>query len=285
MIPTCPGPLASVSTPSWRPPAAGVDCHMHVFGPYDRYPLSSGRSYTPPAAGLAAYRSVRRTLGLERTVVVQPSVYGDDNTVTLDAASALGPGPRAVVVVGVGVSDAELRAMGERRACAVRFNAVSGNGTPLVHLEALAARLRFVDWHVEIYCRGDQLVDLEPIVTRLPVPVVFDHLGGVCADDGVSGDASSALIRMLRRGAWTKLCGYRGSSGHPYEDVAPIVRAVVDAAPSRCVWGTDWPHPALRSPDVVPDDGRLLDALAAWVPDARQRRAILVENPATLYRF
>jgi predicted TIM-barrel fold metal-dependent hydrolase len=286
MTPTCPGPRAEIGKPTWRPPARSVDCHMHVFGPYGRHPLSPGRSYTPPEAGVAAYGAVRGALGLERTIVVQPSVYGDDNTVTLEAASALGPAGGAVVVVGPRVTDGELRSLDERGARALRFNAVSGNGTPLDALEPLAERIRPMGWHVEIYCREGHLAALEPVVERLPVPVVFDHMGGVRAEGAaIPSGPFAALLRMLRRGAWVKLCGYRSSRGYPYDDVLPMARAIVDAAPTRCVWGTDWPHPALPRPEDVPDDAHLLTVLSDWVPNAEQRHAILVENPARLYRL
>jgi predicted TIM-barrel fold metal-dependent hydrolase len=264
---------------------------MHIFGPYTRYPLSPGRGYTPPEASLAQYRALLGTLGLDRTVIVQPSVYGTDNAVTLDAVAALGHDrARAVVVVDERVTEAELRAMHEAGARGVRFNAVSGNGTPLDQLQALVARIAPLGWHLQLYSHAAELLALEPVLARLPVPVVIDHMGGVkAAEGGVESPAFQALLRLLRGGTaapvWAKLCGYRSSAGHPYTDVAPMARAMLAAGPDRCVWGTDWPHPSMPSEDAVPDDGHLLDLLAEWAPDAAQRRAILVDNPARLYGF
>ncbi|WP_205963385.1 amidohydrolase family protein [Roseicella aquatilis] len=260
---------------------------MHIFGPHDRYPLSPGRGYTPPEAGIALYREMLSTIGLERTVVVQPSVYGTDNRVTLDAVEALGRGrARAVVVVDESVDLPTLRAMGERGARGVRFNAVSGNGTPLEQLEALADKLTTLGWHLQLYAHAPEMVALEPVLARLPCPVVIDHMGGVqAAEGGVENPGFRALIRLLERGTWAKLCGYRSSAGAPYGDVAAMARAMIAAAPDRCVWGTDWPHPSLASPDEVPDDGVLLDALGTWAPREAQRQAILVDNPARLYGF
>lgn len=283
----CPGPRAVTSKPGWHPPPGATDCHMHIFGPYDRYPLSPGRGYTPPEASIAMYREMLSTIGLERTVVVQPSVYGTENEVSLAAVEALGRDrARAVVVVDESFDLAALRAMGERGACGVRFNAVSGNGTPLEQLEALAERLATLGWHLQLYAHSAELVALEAVLARLPCPLIIDHMGGVQASEGGTADPGfKAMIRLLEGGAWAKLCGYRSSAGAPYADVDAMARAMIAAAPGRCVWGTDWPHPSLASPEAVPDDGVLLDALGRWAPGEAQRRAILVDNPARFYGF
>jgi predicted TIM-barrel fold metal-dependent hydrolase len=282
----CPGPRAVTSRPNWQPPPDGTDCHCHIFGPYDRYPLSPGRSYTPPEASISQYLEMLETICLRRTVIVQPSIYGTENAVTLDAVEAIGPNrARAVVVVDDGFDAAALNAMAARGACGVRFNAVSGNGTPLAQLERLADRLGPLGWHLQLYTHAEQLLELEPVVARLPVPVVIDHMGGCKAADGVDSAPFQALLRLLQGGAWAKLCGYRSSAGHPYADVAPMARAMIAAAPDRCVWGTDWPHPSLNTPEEVPDDGQLMSLLGQWAPGAAQRQAILVDNPARLYGF
>jgi predicted TIM-barrel fold metal-dependent hydrolase len=284
----CPGARAVTSPPHWQPPAGSTDCHMHIFGPYDRYPLSPGRGYTPPEASIAAYRDMCATIGVSRTVIVQPSIYGTDNAVTLDAVAALGADrARAIVVVDDSIDLASLRAMGARGACGVRFNAVSGNGTPLAQLEALGERLAGLGWHLQLYAHAAEMVALEPVLARLPCPLVIDHMGGVKTAEGGAGNPGfKALIRLLEGGAWAKLCGYRSSSaGHPYADVAAMAAAMVAAAPERCLWGTDWPHPSLQTAAEVPDDGHLMDLLAAWAPAPDLRRAILVDNPARLYGF
>ena len=283
----CPGARAVTSRPSWRAPPGATDCHCHVFGPYDRYPLSPGRSYTPPEASVARYLDMLDTIGLSRTVIVQPSVYGTENAVSLDAVGAIGlDRARAVVVVDENFGAAELAAMAARGARGVRFNAVSGNGAPLEQLERLAERIAPLGWHVQLYAAADAMPGLEPVLRRLPVPVVVDHMGGVkAAAGGLEHPGFRALVRLLENGAWVKLCGYRASAGPPYADVAPMARALLAAAPERCVWGTDWPHPSLRDPSEVPDDGGLLDGLGAWAPDEEARRGVLVDNPARLYGF
>ncbi|WP_043364329.1 amidohydrolase [Belnapia sp. F-4-1] len=284
----CPGARALTSRPHWQPPAGATDCHMHIFGPYGCYPLSPGRSYTPPEASIAAYRAMCDTIGIQRTVVVQPSIYGTENEVSLDAVAQLGRDrARAVVVVDESFGLPALRAMAERGACGVRFNAVSGNGTPLAQIEALGARLAELGWHMQLYAHPTEMLALEPVLVRLPCPLVIDHMGGVkSGDQGLNHPAFQALLRLLRGGAWAKLCGYRSSiAGAPYADVATMARAMIEAAPERCVWGTDWPHPSLASPEEVPDDGVLMDVLGDWAPEPSQRQAILVDNPARLYGF
>lgn len=282
----CPGPRAITSRPDWQPPPGATDCHMHIFGPHARYPLSPGRSYTPPEALVAGYQTMLATIGLHRTVVVQPSIYGTDNAVTLDAVAALGQErARAVVVVDASFGPDALAAMAAQGTRGVRFNAVSGNGTPLAQLEALAGRIAPLGWHIQVYAHAAQLLELEPILARLPVPVVLDHMGGCRAADGVEAPPFQALLRLLRGGAWVKLCGYRASAGAPYADIAPLAHALIEAAPTRCLWGTDWPHPSLTTPEQVPDDGHLLTLLGQWAPEAAQRQAILVDNPARLYGF
>lgn len=276
----------TVSLPSWRAPEGGCDCHFHIFGPFDRYPLSPDRRYTPQrTADVPEYRRVAEALGLTRGVVVQPSIYGTDNACTLDAVAALGAGRhRAVVVVDEDVDAGALREMHARGARGVRLNAVKGRGLPPDRLDALARRLAPLGWHIQLYAHGEELPDLAPRLAALPVPVVMDHMGGVRAAKGVTHPEFQALLRLMETGrAWVKLSGYRSSAGPPYDDMQPMAESLLATAPERCVWGTDWPHPSLASD--MPDDGALFDLLGAWVPDPAARRRVLVENPARLYGF
>ncbi len=275
------------SAPSERAPAGATDCHFHIFGPSDKYPLSPGRSYDPVTADIDAYLAMADVLGLQRMVVVQASIYGTDNACTLDAVAAFGrERARAVVVVDDSLGDGDLRALDRRGVRGVRFNAVSGNGTPLDQLETVAGRVAPLDWHVQLFAHGAQLPELEQRLLRLPVPVVIDHMGQVSPARGPDGPEAQALFRLLGSGrCWVKLCAYRSSlAGPPYADMAPLGRALIAAAPERCLWGSDWPHTHLEG-RAMPDDGRLLDLLGEWAPDPAQRRRILVENPAALYGF
>lgn len=282
----CLPPLDILPRPAWRAPALACDCHFHVFGPYDRFPLDAGRHYEPQAALIPQYLRVIEALGIGRMVIVQPSVYGTDNRCSLDAAAQFGlDRARVVAVVDPAIDDAALRALHEGGTRGVRFNAVSGNGASLDALEGLARRIAPLGWHLQVYASGSLLPELGPRLAALPVEVVIDHMGGVRAAEGLDAPGFQALLRLLGSGrAWVKLCGYRiSSSGPPFHDVAPFARALIAAAPERCLWGTDWPHPSMS--DWMPEDGALFDLLGAWAPDEAQRRRILVENPARLYGF
>ncbi len=284
MIPCLPPPDATPA-PSWTAPALGCDCHFHIFGPYDRFPLDAGRHYDPQAALIPAHERVAQALGLTRMVVVQPSVYGTDNRCTLDAAARFGlDRARVVAVVDPAIGDAELRALHDGGTRGLRFNLVSGNGAPLEALEAMACRIAPLGWHLQLYTSGAVLAEIAPRLATLPVEVVIDHMGGVRSSDGTDAPGFQALLRLLGSGrAWVKLCGYRISAGPPFADVAPFAAALLAAAPERCVWGTDWPHPSLTA--WMPEDGALFDLLGTWAPDDATRRRVLVDNPARLYGF
>ena len=280
-------PARPPSPPKLETPSGATDCHFHIFGPQDRYPLSPGRSYDPVEAGTDAYLDMAATLGLDRMVVVQASIYGTDNSCTLDAVERFGRERACAVAVVDESFDADaLSALHRRGVRGARFNAVSGNGTPLEQLETLAQRIAKLDWHLQLYAHGAQLPGLAERLLALPVQVVIDHMGQVPTDAGLESPEFQALLRLLRSGrCWVKLCGYRiSAAGPPYADLLALARALIAAVPERCLWGTDWPHPHLEG-RPMPDDGELLDLLGEWAPDPAERRRILVENPAALYGF
>jgi predicted TIM-barrel fold metal-dependent hydrolase len=271
--------------PKQQAPALSCDCHFHIFGPFDQFPMSAGRGYSPPEALVPAYLELAATLGLQRMVVVQASVYGTDNAVTLDAIGRFGlHRARGVAVIDDSFDDQALRKLHDQGIRGVRFNMVSGNGTPQDQLEALARRVAPLGWHIQIYADGDKMLQIAGLLARLPVEVVIDHCGGVKAGLGVAHPQFQTLLRLLDSGrAWMKLCSYRASSaGAPFADVAANVQALAAAAPERCVWGTDWPHPQMNP---APEAGVLLDQLFEWVPDPGTRQNILVDNPGRLYGF
>jgi predicted TIM-barrel fold metal-dependent hydrolase len=274
-------------SPRLKAPPGAIDCHFHIFGPTDRYPQSPGRSYDPVEASVEAYLAMAATLGLQRMVVVQASIYGTDNSCTLDAVDRFGRHRAcAVAVVDDSFDAAALRALDRRGVRGVRFNAVSGNGTPLDQLETLARRIEPLGWHLQLYAHGAQLPELAERLLAPPVPVVIDHMGQVPTGRGLDSPEFQVLLRLLRSGrCWVKLSGYRiAANGPPYADVLAPARALIAAAPERCVWGTDWPHPHLEG-RPMPDDGLLLDLLGEWAPDPAQQRRILVDTPAALYGF
>jgi predicted TIM-barrel fold metal-dependent hydrolase len=266
-------------------PPLSCDCHFHIFGPFSRFPLDPGRHYTPPEASMDAYLAMADALGLQRMVVVQASPYGTDNRVTLEAVRMLGPErARAVAVVDDGFDPVALQALADAGVRGVRFNLVSGNGAPEDQIVALARRVAPLGWHIQLYADGAKLVDLAPVLAGLPVPVVIDHCGGVRAALGTTHPQFAALLRLLDTGhVWVKTCSYRASSaGAPWHDMADNVRALVTAAPERCVWGTDWPHTNM---DTAVETRDLLTQFLDWVPESSLRHRIFVENPARLYGF
>ena len=260
------------------------DCHMHVYD--DRFPVDPTATLRPGSASVDDYRGVQKCLGTNRTVIVQPSTYGLDNSYTLAATAALGDDARAVVVVDVDVSDAEIERLDRMGARGIRFNLALGCAAGIAGLESLAPRLSTHGWHADINVRGHQMVEFEPLFARLPCPIVFDHLGHVPQPDGIAHPAFAALVRLLKRGrTWVKISGaYIDSRKGPadYDDVGDIARALILTAPERLVWGSDWPHPSVQT---KPDTGRLADLLHAWACDDDLARRILVDNPSQLYRF
>ncbi len=276
------------NTPQHAVPPGATDCHMHIYGPPERYPVASTNpSPVPFASDLAAYRAVKARLGLTRTVVVQPSAYGADNTATLDAVAALGDA-RAVVVVTPGTPDPELRRLHDAGARAARAVLLDHPGpVDWPDLAALAERVAPLGWHIQMQFDGGRLPDRAALIRSLACPVVIDHIGRF--HDPVTPDAPAvrALLDLLQTGrVWVKASSPYGvsRSGPPdYADTSAIARALIRAAPDRVVWGSNWPHP--NAPHPKPDEAMILDWLATVVPDDATREAILVANPARLYGF
>ena len=280
--------------PGFAMPPLSCDSHAHVCGPAARFPYVAGRLYTPPDETLTDYRRMLAALGVQRGVLVQPSVYGTDNSAMLEALRDGGPGLRAVAVVEPDIPAAEIAALHRAGVRGVRFNLVDRregrNIVPLDIIPSLAARIAPLGWHIEFLVNFDAAAGFAEAVAELPVPVVLGHLGYPQAA-GAATFATSAsldgLLRLIARGrCWVKLTGpYRISSAPdlPYPDVDALAHKLVAAAPERLIWGTDWPHVMMKKP--MPNDGPLTDLLARWVPDAATRLRILVDNPATLYGF
>lgn len=292
LAPVCLSALAKASTPRIQLPANATDCHCHVYQDVARYPLIANRSYTPATATLEQYQEMCAQVGIQRTVQVSASVYGTDNSLTLDVIAALGQ-DRARGVAGLpsDVSGEDLRRLHEGGMRGVRLSThVKGYGGTQ-GLDAMAERIRPYGWHVQVHVADiAELVALEDTLLRAPVPLVFDHMGAVTGSQGVNNAGFQTLLRILRErdDCWTKISSWyrRSSDGPPtYEDMGPIVQALVATRADRLVFGTNWPHPALFAPTVVPDDGHLIDRFCDWIPDAATRERIWVTNPGVLYGF
>ena len=286
MTQPCPGPDPEPRKPKLQVPPGSCDTHAHVFGPAEKYPYRPDRDYTPPDAPLAEFERMLRILGMERAVLVQPSVYGTDNSAQLDAIAATTLEMRGVAVVEEDISDRELERLHAAGVRGVRFNLKLPAGLPLNALGSLAERIKDLGWHIQFYMDVNAFPDLEPMLAALPVDSVIDHMGMVPPGQGMAHPGFQGLLNLLGEGrCWVKLSGaYRISKqGSPYADVAPLARTLIETAPERMVWASDWPHPGLEVP--IPNDGDLCDQLADWAPDPEVRRKILVDNPAVLYGF
>ncbi len=287
---------------TFPPPAGGCDCHTHVFGPFDRYPLARERSYTPPPAPVEDLIARLDRTGLERAVIVQPSAYGTDNRRTIGAVGAYPDRLRAVVVIDGTESDAALAEMHAKGARGVRLNLISAGGprgaTVAELLTRVAARIRPLGWHIQIYTDLDVVADNAALLQWLGVDVVLDHMAKVDATLGAAHPQFGALARLVDTGrTWVKLSGtYRVSPefyGNP--SVTALARALIALNPERMVWGTDWPHLAnhnrVASAEPPPIDyhaidyGRLLSLVPEWAQSENVVAQILSHNPARLYDF
>ncbi len=276
----------AASKPRLALPQRSCDCHAHIFGAAATYPFTVKRDYTPPPAPVSQYLAMLATLGFERSVIVQPSVYGQDNRCTLDAVGTIGlHRARAVVAVEVDSSKTTLAALRERGARGVRFMKVESDAEALDSLRSLAVKLAGLGMHIQLYVRPQVWRRVLPVLEETGVHIVLDHIAHITADLRAEAANIDALCAALDRGqTWVKLSQCRGSlSNHPYLDTTPLAARIAAHAPERCVWGTDWPHP--NSKGHMPDDGELVDLMAGWAPDAALRQRILVDNPTTLYDF
>jgi predicted TIM-barrel fold metal-dependent hydrolase len=274
--------------PKLRTVRGACDSHLHVFGPYDRFPLNGDRSYTPPEATIDSYRAVMNTLGLQRAVIVHGSAHGMDLRATIHGVETLGANGRGVAVLPPTVTDEELdrlHAVGFRGTRVV--TKVRGGVNPSAALD-LARRVGRLGWHLQLLIDGpSELEDMAPRLRELPIPYVIDSMGGFSPEHGLDHPGIKALLKLLETGrCWTKLIGAerRSHAGPPYADMAPLARAIVEARPDRVVWGTDWPHVMAWS-YAVPDDADLLDWLLQIDVSEAARKAILVDNPIALYGF
>jgi predicted TIM-barrel fold metal-dependent hydrolase len=277
--------LPHIAPPSFALPAGACDTHAHVVSADPSYPLTAGRSYTPPPAPEEKYLAMLDANGMERGVVVQISVYGTDNRCMLDTLRRHPQRLRGVAVVSTDVTDRELQDMHDAGVRGLRINVLFGGGVSLDIMETLATRIAGMGWHMQFLLDARQLPDLMPRMRKLPVPGVIDHMGHMPVAEGMAHPGFQALQHLLRdHGWWTKLSGaYRISDDfQAYRDVVPWAQKLIESAPDRVVWGSDWPHVAIPR---MPGTDVLRDQLALWAPDAAVRKRILVDNPARLYGF
>ena len=282
----CRGPLDHPSRPGWTPPAGACDSHCHVFGPYERFPLSPTRSFTPPEIAWERLRGLHDLLGFERCVLVQASCHGSDNSAMLDAIARSGGRARGVAIVGPGDDAAAFAALHAGGVRGVRFNFVAhlGGAPDMDFFWRTVERIAPLGWHLQLHFDAQDIPGHAALFERIPVPFVIDHMGRVRAEDGVDHPVFRDLLALLERNplAWVKVSGSdRVTPRAPFDAAAPFAQALYRAAPGRTLWGTDFPHPNLAGD--MPDDGALVDLFARTFPDPTDRQRILVDNPARLY--
>ncbi len=290
-IKNCIPPDRNPRKPGVRLPAGAIDTHVHVFE--DRYPLSPARGYNPPESPLADLKHLHDTLGVDRVVFTQPSPYGVDNSAIMEGVAALNaetPGrARAIIACTLDITDRELADFDAKGVRGVRLNTDNKGGMPfgMDRIPDLAQRIAPFGWHIEFLFPGRDILDLMPIFEALTVPMSIAHFAYQPASAGVSAPGFQALLALVKAGnTWIKISGANRVSETdlpPYDDVKPMAEALIEAAPDRIVWGTDWPHP--NKYEVNPNDGDLVDAFGDWVGDEAMRQKIMVDTPAAFYRF
>ena len=281
-------------------PDHACDCHTHIHGDPAKFPFYAGRVYTPELASPEEMAALHKALHIERVVIVTPSVYGPDNSATLFGIKARGATARGVAVIDDETPESGLDAMNQAGIRGIRLNLATGGTTdPSIgraRFQAAVDRVKARGWHVQMFTSLGVISGIKDLVAASPVPVVFDHFGGAQGELGPEKPGFADLLELVRTGkAYVKISGaYRASKlGPDFPDVVPLARALIAANADRIIWGTDWPHPnssAGGNPtDLTPlyqiDDGRLLNQLPLWAPDAAIRKKILVDNPARLYGF
>jgi len=275
--------LASQRKPRLKAPSGACDTHMHFYDP--KYPMAPTALLSPPPGDVATYRLLQQRLGIERTVVVQPTAYGSDNRCTLEGIAALGLGvARGIAVVDDRASPEHLKALTEGGIRGARFQMLPGGAIPWEMLDAIAARVQDFGWHVQLQTDGRVFPERARQIISWPGRIVIDHVGKFLEPVGVEHPAFRCLLRFVETGrVWVKLSApYEVSkSGAPaYEDIGRLAKALVKAAPERMLWASNWPHPSVKE---GPDDADLLDLILDWAPDEGVRHRILVDNPAELY--
>ena len=257
---------------------------MHIYDSH--YAVAPTALLQPPDATIDDYRQVQADLGLQRVVVVQPTTYGFDNSCTLDAVAELGAGARAIVVVDDLVADVELERLTRLGGRGARFHMLPGGAVPWEMMQAVAERIASFGWHIQLQMNGRDLIDRLEALMALPTPVVIDHVGRYMPPVQPDDERFQVLLRLLDTGrCWVKLSApYESATDatHQYLAVTRLVHTLVEHAPQRMLWATNWPHPGQASQPSLADLRRMA---FDWMPDDAVRQRVLVDNPAELYQF
>jgi len=276
-------------TPRYQPPVGAVDAHCHIFGPEEVFPYSPARKYTPCTGSKDDLFALREHLGFTRSVIVQASCHGRNNDALIDGLNAAGDFARGIAVVDDTITSDELRLMHDVGVRGVRFNFVRRlvDPKPYGYYERIVEKILPLGWHVIVYIEANDFADQLPFLQSLPVTVVFDHMARPDVSKGIEHADFVKFIDLLAdEKYWTKVsCPERlttqGGNHENYSDVVPFMKTCVDRYPDRVLWGTDWPHPNMKS--HMPDDGQLVELIPMIADTEEKQRKLLVDNPTKLY--
>ena len=271
--------------PHYVPPPNACDGHCQVFGPAAKFPYAANRTYTPTDAGREQLAALHKHLGFTRAIIVQASCHGTDNSAMLDALAHSNGAWRGVAMVGPDVSEKELERLHAAgvRGARVNFVAHLGGAPDMSAVNRVIERITPFKWHIQLHMDAQDIKGYRNFFDNLKVPFIIDHMGRPVAKLGVKQDAFVQMLDLMKNPlAWTKISGPEriSSTGKPFHDAEPFVRELINAAPNRLLWGTDFPHPNVS---IMPNDGELVDLFAKFVDGEVMRERILVENPARLY--
>ena len=272
--------------PKIQLPRGACDTHFHVFGPAAHFPFAPERAYTPEDRSKEQLFALHKELGIERGVVVQSAAHGFDNSAAADLLADKKGSYVGVALVPVNTGVAELKKLHEQGFRGVRFNYLQhlGGGPPIADVMKLSAKLASLGWHLQLHVEISMIMQMTNELRFSAVPIVIDHMGRVDASRGLDQPGFTHLLKLLEdKRFWVKVSGLERASrqGSPYADAVPFARKLVETCGDRVVWGSDWPHPNLHA---IPDDGALVDLIGEYTNEA-QRQALLVDNPAKLYKF
>jgi predicted TIM-barrel fold metal-dependent hydrolase len=271
--------------PNFKLPPGATDAHCHVFGPGAVFPYAPNRRYTPEDAPKEMLRALHDYLGISRAVIVQASCHGKDNAAMLDCIASDPKRYRGVAIVDDSFTDADYEKLDRGGVRGVRFNFVKhlGGAPDMAVFNRVIDRVKGRGWHVVLHIDAPDLIPLSDMIRKLPLPFVIDHMGRVPAKDGIEQPPLKALIELSRlENCWIKVCGSERIDFPPYAKAVPIAHALVEAAPTRTLWGTDFPHPNATH---EADEGELVDLVPKFAPDPLAQQRVLVDNPARLYGF
>ncbi|CAG9001339.1 MAG: 2-pyrone-4,6-dicarbaxylate hydrolase [Candidatus Celerinatantimonas neptuna] len=275
------------SKPVFKLPEGAIDAHCHIFGPENLFPYAPQRKYTPCDAPKAQLFKLRDHLGFSRNVIVQASCHGTDNQAMIDALSSAGNQARGVAVVSEDISFSELEKMHIAGVRGVRFNFVKRlvDNVPRAVFQHIADKVRPLGWHIVAYFEAQDLEEITSFLAGLNMIIVIDHMGRPKVEEGLLGIAFQRFIQIMKEqpNFWVKVGGAERLTQTPpdYRDVVPFARKLIELFPKRVLWGTDWPHPNMKS--HIPDDGQLVDLIPQIAPTLELQHQLLVINPRYLY--